>query len=346
MAYQQLPNSTTGLTGAGDVKMEDMNDLKEALPPKEGETPPPVQSGEAAPMPDTSSRNGSPPSDPPLPPDTLLETGMDQIMDDITASTGQTSSPLPPLPADISDGEATKPAFNEQIYETLYSGKDVPLKDIGFPPEAEQRPDIQGDIFAAYLKHATFTVKIWTNYDAAEKVFFQGQRLQDCGLLQGDRDVLKILSQCDPSKVNFQHIRLDVGTAFRTLVIFQLDVEHGDDGSAYLDVKGKYVTQDDQAEAFDKFMRQCFTKILETGLQAGENGIAMKDLKTYASFFKRAYGGKLARKSEWEQPLYGFGEWAGMKKPDPLALGNEETQKRGRKRWVETYYSGLKGGAP
>lgn len=42
MAHQQLPNSTTGLTGAGDVKMEDMNDLKEALPPKEGETPPPV----------------------------------------------------------------------------------------------------------------------------------------------------------------------------------------------------------------------------------------------------------------------------------------------------------------
>lgn len=77
-----------------------------------------------------------------------------------------------------------------------------------------------------------------------------------------------------------------------------------------------------------------------------QDGMTYKDLETYAAFFKREPEGRLrARKSEWEQPLYGFGEWAGMEEPSSPVLGFGIPRTIDRGKWVERWGSGgLKGG--
>jgi hypothetical protein len=45
------------------------------------------------------------------------------------------------------------------------------LKHFAPPPQCTQYPDFAEDILEAFLDHATFTVKIWVNFDAAENYF-------------------------------------------------------------------------------------------------------------------------------------------------------------------------------
>lgn len=349
----------TGINGyaTGDVEMENMKDLKEALPPKDGKASSswPLQtatvrkSRDDVPMQDITSHTGSSPPpetvSPPLPPATVRQASVDQDMVDIIPSGGTPSSPLPPLPSDTttSEEQTTTPEFDSQLYEALYAGKEVQLKDVAYPAEAYERPDLQEQIMAAYLKHTTFTVKVWANFDAAEEKFFdKGQRLQDCGSLRLPADSANMLKS---SEVTFHHIRFDIGTAFRTLVKLNLDLQYEDEdgGTPYVAVSGKYKSHGD-VRAFRDFIQWAVNSIRETSIQ---KAMTYQDLNRFAALFKRENDGNAYKQHQWEKPLYGGGEWVGMEEPkDDESDEIRPTARKGTKRgkWVERIAGGGLGG--
>lgn len=201
----------------------------------------------------------------------------------------------------------------------LFANKTVELKDFAPPPECAQYPEHANEILDAYLEQTTFTVKIWTNFDAAEEVFFEGARAAGCGDLQLPKKKLEWLLGLDRDRYDLDHVRLDIGTPFRTLAKIFLHVHYYEDGGASLEVIGKMVKQcrPRRLDALRNFLEACIRKIEEV---ESNRSLDVDDLVGIASLFRRhRYIDE--DDGEWEQPQYGGGEWAGIEEP-PLLLRN------------------------
>lgn len=201
---------------------------------------------------------------------------------------------------------------------SLFANTTVELKNLAPPPVCNRYPEHANEILEAYLEQTTFTVNIWTNFDAAEQVFFEGARATDCGKLQLPKKKLEWLLGLDRDRYELDHVRLDIGTPFRTLARIFLHVHYDDEG-AFLEVKGTMVTQNPPRglHALRDFLKTCIRRIEEAG---SNRSLDADDLVGIASLFRRhRYVDE--DDGEWEQPQYGGGEWAGIEEP-PLLLRN------------------------
>lgn len=98
----------------------------------------------------------------------------------------------------VSEDEAARRRLEQ--FENMFATQDVELKRFAPPPQCAQFPVQEQDILEAYLDHATFTAKIWINFDAAENVFFEGTRAAACGKLQIPQAKLDFLLRMDAKR--------------------------------------------------------------------------------------------------------------------------------------------------
>lgn len=209
----------------------------------------------------------------------------------------------------VSEPEAA--TLRLEQFQTIFATQEVELKHFVPPPQCAQHPEQAEDILEAYLDHATFIVKIWVNFDAAENVFFDGSRAAACGTIQIPKAKIDrfIALRAD---INFRKVRLDICTPFRTLAKIWLDVreKHGD---ALLEVDGEMVELHPprQLTPLHDFLTNCVRRLNGAGL---DRNLDVQDLVKIARMFRRTHGDD-QEEDEWEQPCYGGGEWAGMEKP-------------------------------
>lgn len=293
-----------------DVEMEDLSDITDALvaaipsnqPNEAHEDVHLVDSISAIPLNATPSN---------------AEDEASEQMHDVHNATSQTQqAPVPTQASDTTIDEDATSRLRFELFANMFASQTIDLKNFTLPAECTQYPGHADEILEAYLERTRLAVKIWINFDAAEEVFFEGARAEQCGRLQLPEKQLQWLLGLDRDRYNFNHVRLDIGTPFRTLVRFLLDV-HYDDQGAYLELKAKMPKLRPPREL------DTLRDFLETRVQmvngAGVNrSLDMGDLVELAKLFRRYRHGD-EDDGEWEEPRYGGGEWAGIEEP-PLLL--------------------------
>ena len=174
----------------------------------------------------------------------------------------------------VSDDDAVRPCLEQ--FETTFATQEVELKSLAPPPQCAQFPDQEEDILEAYLDHATFTAKIWVNFDAAENVFFEGTRAAACGKLQIPKAKLNFLLRMDAKEVNFRKVRLDICTPFRTLARIYMNIRENH-GGALLDVHGEMVQQQPRRALtpLRDFLGNCVGRLNRAGC---DDDLSMHDL--------------------------------------------------------------------
>lgn len=305
MSEDMLDNG--GVALLNDVDMEDLIDLAEALPEESA----------------------------PLEPDHAHDDA--DAMDDVTqglpaeASTYQTQDNTADHTSDIHDTDATQAdpeatpkqqdhAANHdeaarlrlELLENMFTTQEVELKDFAPPPQCAQYPDQRTDILEAYLDHATFTVKIWVNFDAAENVFFEGPRAEACGKLQIPQAKLDYLLSLDPKEINFRNVSLDIGTPFRTLAKIWMNVREKN-GDAQLVADGDMVEQH-PPRALITLLEFLAGRVRRLNRAGFSDNLGMQDLIAIARMFRRQHEYD-DDEDEWEKPCYEGGEWAGVEEP-------------------------------
>ena len=112
-------------------------------------------------------------------------------------------------------------AEREKYYESKFSNQAEPLHILQFPSLASEYPLFAAEINAAYLRHTTFVVKVWINYDAMAERFYYDDRASDCGTLRlSQKD---IDTKLKPNE--FGKIRFEVRTPFTYLARITIGVE-------------------------------------------------------------------------------------------------------------------------
>lgn len=223
-------------------------------------------------------------------------------------------------PARSNDPAAEDEAANlrYELFCNMFANQVVELKDFTEPKECAQYPEHANEILGAYLSQTTFTVKIWTNFDAAEQVFFEGARAADCGKLQVPQKKLEWLLGLDKDDYDLDHIRLDIGTPFRTLANIFLDVHYDDDG-AYLEVRAAWKKSRPPLVlgSLRDFLDACIDFI--KGVNS-DRSLDMDDLVKIATLFRRRRLLDDGDDADWEEPAYEGGEWAGIEKKETPSL--------------------------
>lgn len=267
-----------------DVDMEDLSDITKALP-TEAPLNAPVDAHEDA-----------------------------NSMGDTTQTTPNQATP--PKDKDKDEEEAAMERLSQLIAK--FTKQKVELRDYAPPAECKQYIAQRKDILYAYLDHTTFTVKIWTNFDAAEEVFYDGARAVDCGKLQIPKEKLKHFLSLDGEEANFRKIQLEVGTPFRTLANFWLSLRHLD-GEDSLNIRGKMVEQHRPRELapLRDFLASVVRRIDNAGI---DRNLTMEDLVGIAALFRR--DPNRGQEDDWEQPAYGGGEWVGIEEPPSVIRNN------------------------
>ena len=210
----------------------------------------------------------------------------------------------------VSDDDAVRLRLEQ--FENTFATQEVELKRLSPPPQCAQFPDQEEDILEAYLDHATFTAKIWVNFDAAENVFFEGTRAAACGKLQIPKAKLDFLLRMDAKEINFRNVRFDICTPFRTLARIYMNIRenHGD---ALLDVDGDMEGQQ-PPRALGPLRRFLVDRVRTLRGMEIDRNLDMHDLVGIARMFRRRHEDG-QEEDEWEKPCYEGGEWAGVEEP-------------------------------
>jgi hypothetical protein len=290
-----------------DIDMEDLSDLTEALPPRAA----PHESNDArSNTNDMEDGTRVPPAgmsthqtQDDAPDHTRDMTGNDDTRADPDANLKQQNHAA-------SDDEAAR--LRLQQFISTFATQEVELKLLAPPPQCSQFPGQETDILEAFLDHATFTVKIWTNFDAAENVFFEGARAEACGKLQIPQAKLDSLLRLDAKEINFRNVRLDICTPFRTLARIYMNVRENR-GDALLDVDGEMVELYPPRALIPlrEFLEERVKRFNNVGV---DRNLEMQDLVGIARLFRRRHEDG-QEEDEWESPRYGGGEWAGVEEP-------------------------------
>jgi hypothetical protein len=286
-----------------DVDMDDLNKLAEALP--ETKTLP-KQTDECDKM-DTS--NDATQTPPPVPTAHGAQDHGGEAMDGLaTAVPADPKATLNNAPGD--DDEAAR--LRLELFTGLFAGQKVELKNLATPPQCAEYPAQAEDIRAAYLDYTTFTVKIWTNFDPAQGVFFEGARAADCGKLQIPKARLEDLLKLDTNIFNFPNIRLEICTPFRSLAIIRLNLHVKDDNSCF-EIGGMMLKQSPprRLRLLQSYLGRCVDRLREA--EIGQN-LDITELVAIAGLFRRERGPD-DEEDDWEHPAYGGGEWAGIDQP-------------------------------
>jgi hypothetical protein len=104
----------------------------------------------------------------------------------------------------------------QHLYKQYYGKNVEPLTHILAPDECSAYPELADEIFTAYLRYTTFAVKVWINYDALQKRFFNhdDQRFQDCGQLQLTRSQRQSLESLRGGAFEIRKVKFEIGTPF------------------------------------------------------------------------------------------------------------------------------------
>lgn len=233
-----------------------------------------------------------------------------------TQAPQQSTLPTPPVnPADA-DAEAR---LRLELFANMFFDSTVSLKTFAPPAQCAHFPEHQDQILESFLDNAIFTVQIWTNFDAAEETFFEGARAAECGKLQLPKKKLDWLLERDQRILSFHHVRLDIGTPFRTLVHIFLDVRYDQNDQAYLEVRATMAKRRPPRRmgTLREFIQTCIRRISEVG---SDRSLDIRDLVDIATLFRR-FRGFDDDDGDWEAPAYEGGEWVGIEEP-PLLLQN------------------------
>jgi hypothetical protein len=306
MSEHTLDNG--GVSLLDDVDMEDLSDLAEALLPETAPQESNNAQDDAEAMDDVMQS---------LPAGGGAADAHNDAHDDTTDTNNMSerTSAEPETTPDLHGRAASHDQAATRrldMLQSLFASQDVELKHFAPPPQCAQQPDLAEDILETFLDHATFTVKIWVNFDAAERVFFGGNRAEACGKLQIPKKKLQSLLELDSRHYNFSHVRLEIGTPFRTLAEIVLNVRE-QDGETLVKANGKMYRQHPpiQLPILADYLTTCVKKINNARLNTNLN---MDDLGIIASIFRRRHDDD-DYEDEWEKPCYGFGEWAGVEEP-------------------------------
>jgi hypothetical protein len=286
-----------------DVDMDDLNKLAEALPETKASS---KQTDECDNM-DTS--NDATQAPPPAPTAHSTQDHDDEAMDGLTTAVSAETKATPnDTPGD--DDEAAR--LRLELFTGIFAGQKVELKNLATPPQCAQYPAQAEDIRAAYLDYTTFTVKVWTNFDPVQGVFFEGARAADCGKLQIPKARLEALLKLDTDVFNFPNIRLEIGTPFRSLAIIRFNLREKDD-TTYFEIGGMMLKQSPprRSRRLHCFLEQCINMLQDAEV---DRNIDIIELVAVANMFRRERGPD-DEEDDWEHPAYGGGEWAGIEAP-------------------------------
>ena len=178
-------------------------------------------------------------------------------------------------------------AHREHEYEQLYGDMVQPLHKIEEPELAKAHPSHAEDIFAAHLRHTTFTAKVWVNYDSMSKKFFDDKRSWDCGKLVMPAESLSMLRGIDPNLLELNHVRLDIGTPFRTL--FHMTIEATPSKlsvGSNLAVQVKPCTKK-QYQHLPGLVRGVGKHVEDRTLAYGQKGLQLRDIEAIAEMLFR-----------------------------------------------------------
>jgi hypothetical protein len=217
-------------------------------------------------------------------------------------------------PTDQVDEEPDHARLRLELIASIFASNPVQLKDFEPPPECFQYRDQADDVFSTYCSHTIFYVKVWINFDAHEKVFFEGTRSADCGKLQLPEALYRNLAGAEPTHFGFHRVCFEICTPFRTLAVVDLNVEDSPDG-ATLQVGSEMAHGHDGKIRLDKYIQNCCVWMRRNGLAHGFAGLRFQDLEAFASLFCRDREVSPGRSADWEEPQYGGGEWAGVEDP-------------------------------
>lgn len=240
-------------------------------------------------------------------------------MSDVTQSqsTGQTSSPsVEETHSHASFNEAARPHGDaeervepEQLAH-YFTGREVDLKNFKEPSLCQQHPNHREALMAAHIRYTSFAVTVWVNFDAAEQVFFEGNRAEACGKLRLPEPKHQELASMGADVLRFQHVRLYISTPFRVLARLDLDIVQQDDGSAQLQVTGEMLVT---ADTLYNYLNRKLIWIRRYGSANNLAALTLENLELFASGMRRT--SKVKQDGVWEQPAYGGGEWANVEEP-------------------------------
>lgn len=208
--------------------------------------------------------------------DTAVSTNSHEAQDspsDSTDSSGSSGSGS----IDLNECNAEQRAA---LYEQAYSDVTCTLRDFCVPDQYNAYPKHAPEILSAFLEHATFTVKVWANYDSyTRKLYRQPSRVDSCGKLQLPAKQRKYLNTF--SRVQFSNIVMEVGTPFRTLAKIRLKAVNGElevGGSLCKDVHSPH-------QRLKRVVVEAMKRIKEDGVVGEQYGLTLKDLGLIAKEF-------------------------------------------------------------
>lgn len=189
---------------------------------------------------------------------------------------------------------------DEFLTETF--DKEVPLEQIGRPDLCRLHSQFEDEIADAYLKHTTFVVKVWANYDGAAKEFFYDQRVEDCGKLiltsKQREDVDRIVRDITVSKIRF-----DIGTAFRTLARLTVEVRGTVDGRQQVDVFKDVSACQDHSKLAEE-VRDLQGDMKNVDITPGKDGFSLADIDELAMWFVKPSGpAEVPRQNRWRRSI-------------------------------------------
>jgi hypothetical protein len=300
-------STDAGVGSLTDIDMDDMSTIPETLPERAA----PKNFDEECDDMDTSLDITQAP--PTVATSSSTRSGASEDMNDIKEYLTKTDSAEPEPIADKATEEDEAADLRLELFSSMFAGQTVELKDLTKPPQCAEHPKHELDTFEAYLDLTTFVVDIWVNFDAAEKVFFEGRRATSCGTLQIPKKKLEWLLNNEKYDFNFSRIRLDIGTPFRTLAHIWLTMRERD-GADFLQVTGKMAKLHPplRLDLLCDFLNDCARKIRNVGVDRNMN---MEDLVDLAELFRRKRELDGGDEGEWETPAYGGGEWVDVEEP-------------------------------
>lgn len=205
-----------------------------------------------------------------------------------------------------------------ELFASHFIGQEVELQALEAPLSlVRKHPKYRDDIFAAYMQYTTFNVTVWVNFDAAEQVFFSGKRAEACGKLRLPFGKREELAASDPDVLSFHRVRFYVSTPFRRLAHLDLEVVEREDARPQLRVDGEMLMK---LERLRVYLVRMAKVIAAFNLKPEAEALTFRDLEIFASWLCRDSPAIVG--SEWEQPAYGGGEWAGVEEvePEPEAM--------------------------
>lgn len=182
------------------------------------------------------------------------------------------------------------PAQRQQAYKEIFIKRVERLSHISEPDECAKYPELHNEILDNYLRFTTFTVDVWTNYDAAAQKFYIDKRLEDCGKLNLKPSEIRHLEGKDPNRdIEIYRIIFEIRTSFTRLADVRILAKPSKrDGVTDITLKVAR-TNSDHPVALE-FINDICAEFNENGVTAADDqrGLVIADLENLAGMFRRA----------------------------------------------------------